>query len=57
MRQLKMASGFAIFALFFGAAMVNALVHREWPMSAVYVVLGLLFLGAAGRKPAAGTER
>ena len=36
-------SGFAIFVLFFGIALLDALRGGEWPRVAFWVLMGLLF--------------
>jgi hypothetical protein len=50
----RFGSEFAIFLLFFGAALLDSIRHGEWLMSIVYVCLALLFLFAGARRSAAG---
>jgi hypothetical protein len=45
-----------IFLLFFGTAMVDALRYHRWPLSAVYILLALMFLFSGRNKPAEGKE-
>ena len=49
MPRLRVRPDFTIFLLFFGAAMADALRHREWAMVGLFVGLALLFLFADRR--------
>lgn len=55
------SSGFTVFVVFFGVAMIDAFRHGEWTMSVVYIGLALLFLRSAWRRsatnPADGAAR
>jgi hypothetical protein len=44
MHRLKVEAEITVFLLFFGTAMVDALRHHRWPLSAVYILLALMFL-------------
>ncbi len=54
MHRLRVEAELTIFLLFFGTAMVDALRHHRWPLSAVYILLGLMFLFSGRNKRAAG---
>jgi hypothetical protein len=56
MHRLKVEAEFTIFLLFFGTAMVDAFRHHRWPLSAVYILLGLLFLFSGRNKQTAGPQ-
>ena len=49
MRRAKVEAGFAIFLLFFGTAMIDAVRQRSWAMCLIYLVLALLFLVSGSR--------
>jgi hypothetical protein len=44
MRALTMGSNSAVFVLFFGAALVEAVRHGDWLYAVIFVVLGALSL-------------
>jgi len=44
MHKLKIESGIAVFLLFFGTAMIDALRHHTWLLTSVYVLLAVAFL-------------
>ncbi|MGH7616170.1 MAG: hypothetical protein ACREPM_02975 [Gemmatimonadaceae bacterium] len=54
MRRWRVGSHFSVFILFFGLSLVEAIVSRDWPMAAVFVVLAFAFLRADGRVTASG---
>jgi hypothetical protein len=56
MHRLKVEAEITIFLLFFGTAMVDALRHHRWPLSAVYILLALMFLFSGRRKRAEGKQ-
>lgn len=56
MHRLKVEAEIAIFLLFFGTAMVDALRDHRWPLSAVYILLALMFLFSGRNKRADGTQ-
>ena len=56
MHRLKVEAEITIFLLFFGTAMVDALRHHRWPLSAVYILLALMFLLSGRTKRADGTQ-
>ena len=46
MKSLKLGSNFAIFALFFGVAALDAVQTQNWLRVAFWVVIGAVFLWA-----------
>ena len=52
MHRLKVEAEITIFLLFFGTAMLDALRHHRWPLSAVYILLALMFLLSGRNKRA-----
>jgi hypothetical protein len=56
MHRLKVEAELTIFLLFFGTAMVDALRHHRWPLSAVYILLGLMFLFSGRNNQAVGKQ-
>ena len=57
MHRLRVEAELTIFLLFFGTAMMDALRYHRWPLSAVYILLGLMFLFSGRSKQAAGDSR
>jgi hypothetical protein len=57
MHRLRVEAELTIFLLFFGTAMVDAFRHHRWPLSAVYILLGLMFMFSGRSKQAAGDPR
>ena len=49
MRRLNAGPLFAIFILFFGVSLVEAIVQANWKLALVFFVLAFLFLAADGR--------
>jgi len=43
-------TNFAVFILFFGVAAIEALQTQNWPMVALWVLIGLVFLSADLKK-------
>jgi hypothetical protein len=46
MRHIRLGTNFAIFALFFGIALLDAFQTRSWLRAAFWCVIGLGFLAA-----------
>ena len=46
MRQIRLGTNFAIFALFFGIALIEAFRQGEWLRAAFWCAIGLGFLAA-----------
>ena len=44
MRRLVFGPGFAVFVLFFGVAMLDALRSHDWLRAAFWVAIGTVFL-------------
>lgn len=42
--ELKIGASFAIFVLFFGIALVEAIKNNNWIESVLFVILGIIFL-------------
>jgi phosphatidylserine synthase len=49
MRKLNAGPLFAVFVIFFGASLVEAIAHANWKMALVYFILAFMFLSADGR--------
>jgi hypothetical protein len=47
----KLGTNFAIFILFFGVAVVQAVQTQNWLMVVFWVAIGLVFLWADPKKP------
>jgi hypothetical protein len=56
MQRLKVEAEITIFLLFFGTAMLDAFRHHKWPLSAVYILLALMFLFSGRNKRTEGTQ-
>lgn len=50
MKNLKLGASSAIFILFFGAALLDALSGQEWIRVGVFLALGVLSLWADAKK-------
>jgi hypothetical protein len=50
MKNIKLGANFAIFVLFFGLALIEAVKKQNWPEAAIFVLLGLMFLRADVKK-------
>ena len=50
MKNIKLGANFAVFILFFGVALIEALEKQNWLEAALFIVLGLLFLWVDIRK-------
>lgn len=50
MQNLKLGTNFAIFALFFGVALLDAVQTQNWLRVAFWVVIGAVFLWADRKK-------
>ena len=44
MRRLKLGANFAVFALFFGIATLEAFQTRNWIKAAFWLAIGIVFL-------------
>jgi phosphatidylserine synthase len=49
MRKLNAGPLFAVFILFFGVSLIEAIVQANWKMALVFFVLAFMFLAADGR--------
>lgn len=50
MKNLKFGTNFAVFVLFFGIALVEALQRSNWIEACLFLALGLLSLWADAKK-------
>lgn len=50
MKRIKLSSNFAIFALFFGVATLEAFQTRNWLKAAFWLTIGVVFLVADNMK-------
>ncbi len=50
MKNLKFGANLAIFILFFGIALIEAIQKDNWVEAALFLALGLLFLWADAKK-------
>jgi hydrogenase/urease accessory protein HupE len=57
MRNLQVGSNFAIFVLFFGLSLLEALRAHSWHMAAIWGLFALLFLVADRREQRAAVRR
>jgi hypothetical protein len=46
MKKLKVGANFAIFIIFFGIALIEAIQKNNWLEALLFVALGLMFLMA-----------
>ena len=44
MKKIKLGTGFAVFLLFFGAALIDAIETRYWPRIIFWLVAGAVFV-------------
>lgn len=51
MRNLRLGPNVAVFLLFFGIALLDALREGEWLRATLWLALGLVFLRADSLKP------
>ena len=49
MRRLNAGPLFAVFILFFGVSLIEAIAQANWKLALVFFVLALMFLAADGR--------
>lgn len=54
MRSIRLGPEFAVFALFFGIALIEALRHGEWILVALFTALGALFVRTARSRGSRG---
>lgn len=47
MPKLSTSTNMAVFALFFGISLFDALASHNWPRSAFWLAIALMFLGAS----------
>ena len=52
MRALRFGTNSAVFVLFFGVALFEALRHGDWLIAAVFLALGLLSMRGDAKQPA-----
>jgi hypothetical protein len=57
MKSIKLGANFAIFALFFGVATLEALQTRNWIKAAFWLAIGIVFLLADNLRLFAGSLR
>ena len=57
MKRIKLGANFAIFALFFGVATLEALQTRNWIKAAFWLAIGIVFLLADNLRLLAGSLR
>ena len=57
MNRIKFGTNFAVFALFFGVAALEAFQTRNWIKAAFWLAIGIVFLLADNLKLAAGNLR
>lgn len=50
MKNFKIGANFAVFVLFFGLAILEAFKNQNWLESALFALLGLIFLWADSKK-------
>jgi len=43
MKTIKLGAGFAVFVLFFGLAMIEAIRYQKWLEASFWIFVGLLF--------------
>ena len=46
MKTIKAGTGFAVFVLFFGIALIEAFRNQKWLMAGFWVMMGLFFIVA-----------
>lgn len=46
MKTIKLGTGFAVFVLFFGIAMIEAIRNQKWLMAGFWIAMGMLFIVA-----------
>jgi hypothetical protein len=56
MTRLGFGTNTAVFLIFFGLALLDAITSGNWIRSAFWIVVGLLFLRADALKPRKSTE-
>ncbi len=44
--KIKLGTNFAVFILFFGLALVEAIQSQDWVKASIFLVLGIIFLSA-----------
>ena len=44
MKNIKFGANFAVFVLFFGLALIEAVQRQNWLEAIIFVLLGLMFL-------------
>ncbi len=54
MARLRVGPNFTIFALFFGAALLESVRHGDWLMAVIFIALAVLFMLV---EPAPRSER
>lgn len=50
MKNLNLGTNFAVFIIFFGIALIEALQKQNWLEAVLFVALGILFLRADNQK-------
>ncbi len=57
MRHFRLGANFAIFVLFFGLSMLEAVRAHSWTMTLLWAAFAILFLAADRREHRAGARR
>lgn len=50
MKNIRLGTGFLVFILFFGIALLEAIRNQNWLMSGFWVLIGLAFIVADNMK-------
>lgn len=50
MKKIKFGTGFTVFIIFFGIAVIEAFQKRDWLWIVLWIVIGLVFLFADNLK-------
>jgi hypothetical protein len=50
MKGLKISTGFAVFIIFFGIALIEALQKQNWLEALLFTLLGIVFVWADNKK-------
>ena len=53
MRRLSFGSNSAVFVLFFGVALIEAIRHGDWMIAAIFLALGILSMRGDATKETA----
>ena len=50
MKTIRAGTGFAVFVLFFGIALIDAFRNQKWLMAGFWLLMGLFFIAADNLK-------